>query len=111
VTGTTRRARIVSALTATAVVIAVVGFIALKPSEDSIPHDAYTIAADRMCLQAKHQIVAAERQSLKRAGQDGSGDFARTLVPIITEWHSEFSVLGVPSDRADQVLALNSALQ
>jgi len=109
--GTTQRARIVSALTATAIVVAIVGFIALKPGEDSIPRDAYTVTADRMCQQAKREIVAAERQSLQRSRQANPGAFARSLVPIITEWHSEFSALGVPNDRADQVLALNSALQ
>jgi hypothetical protein len=108
--GTTRRARILSAATAGAVVIAIAGFIALDPTEDSIPRDAYTIAADRMCVEAKRQIVTAERQSLERSSA-GTGDFARTLVPIVTNWHSEFAALGVPEDRADQVLALNAALQ
>jgi zinc-ribbon domain len=109
--GTTRRARVVSAATVCAIVIAIAGFIALKPSGDSIPRDAYTIAADRLCVEAKRQIVAAERQSLSRSSAERSGDLARALVPIVTNWHSEFAALGVPQDRTDQVLALNTALQ
>jgi len=108
--GTTRRARIISAATACAIVIAIIGFIALKPAKDSIPRDAYTIQADRMCVEAKRQIVAAEQHSLSRSPAR-SGDFARALVPIVTTWHSEFAAMGVREDRADQVLALNAALQ
>lgn len=109
--GTTRRARIVTGATLGAIAVAIVAFIALEPAEDSIPRDAYTIEADRMCVQAKRQIVAAERAALDRSQSTDSGEFARTLVPIVTEWHSEFATLGVPKDRADQVLALNAALQ
>jgi hypothetical protein len=109
--GTTRRARIVTGATVAAILIAIGAFIALEPAEDSIPRDAYTIEADRMCVQAKRQIVSAERGTLDQPGPSGSAELARTLVPIVTEWHSEFAALGVPQDRADQVLALNGALQ
>jgi zinc-ribbon domain len=109
--GTTRRARIVTGATAFAVFVAIIGFIALEPAEDSIPRDAYTIAADRMCIEAKQQIVAAERRSLRQSSRGGSVGFARTLVPIVTNWHSEFAALGVPKDRTEQTLALDGALQ
>jgi hypothetical protein len=99
----------VSAVTAGAIVVAIVGFIALEPAEDSIPRDAYTIAADRMCVEAKRQIVTTERQALDQSA--GTGDFARMLVPIVTKWHSEFAAMRAPQDRTDQVLALNAALQ
>ncbi|HEX5713707.1 MAG TPA: zinc-ribbon domain-containing protein, partial [Solirubrobacterales bacterium] len=50
--GTTRRARIITAATAIALIVAIVAFIALEPEDDSIPRDSYTVAADQLCLDA-----------------------------------------------------------
>jgi uncharacterized Zn finger protein (UPF0148 family) len=102
--GTTRKTRLISAATAGAIVVAVVGFITLKPSEDAIPRDAYTIAADRLCLTAKQQIVAVERS-------DDATTFAAALVPIIASWRSQFQELVVPGDRVDRAVELEAALR
>lgn len=111
VIGTTRRARAITLGTLLALVIAVVSFIALEPaSDDSIPRDAYTIAADRMCVDAKRQIVAAERRSLRHPGRNGPGNLARALVPIVAGWRSEFRALAAPSDRADLAQDLSAGL-
>jgi hypothetical protein len=109
--GTTRRARILTLATAVALLAAVAAFIALKPADDTIPRDRYTITADRMCLDAKRQIVATERRSLRGADRGGPGAFSRDLVPVVSTWRSEFQALRVPSDRVDQAQALAVALQ
>jgi hypothetical protein len=109
--GANRKARAVTALTALAVVVAVIALIALKPSEDhAIPRDAYTVAADNICLDAKRQIAASERHSLRAQGAR-PGAFAEDLVPIVAEWRSALSTLTVPSDRTEQAEALDAALR
>jgi hypothetical protein len=105
--GTTRRARIVTLATVAAIVVAIVAAVALGPGgNDTIPRDAYTIAADGMCLDAKRQIVAAERAS---AGNLDA--FARSLVPVVASWRSSFRNLRVPSDRFDRAAALDAGLR
>jgi hypothetical protein len=108
--GTTRKARMLSLGTLIALVIAVVAFIALKPSEDdSIPRDAYTISADRLCVESKRQIVTAERQALRKPSGPDSGFAA--LVPVVSNWRSDFEAKPVPTDRVDQARALSVALR
>jgi hypothetical protein len=92
------------------VVVAVVAFLALEPSDDGIPRDAYTITADRLCLSAKQQIVAAERGSGDQRGPGDASVFARELVPIVTSWHSQLRELAVPVDRVEQARQLETAL-
>ena len=108
--GTTRRARLTTGATVVALVIAVVAFVALKPSEDTIPRDAYTIAADRLCLGAKGEIVALERRFSRQAGRPDTSVFAQELVPIVTNWRSRFKELDVPSDRTEEAQGLEAAL-
>jgi hypothetical protein len=100
--GTTRKARIITTATAVAVVIAVAGFIALKPAKDTFPRDAYTIEAEEICLSAKRQIVAVERA--------GGADFAGALVPIVVSWRSQMQSLTAPEDRVSQAEQLQDAL-
>lgn len=105
--GTDRRTRLISAATIAAVIAAVIAFIALGEDEEkTIPRDAYTIAADQMCVNSKHKIVAVENGGL---GAGAAG--ARRLLPVVSEWRSEFDALKVPSDRVEEAQALDAALQ
>jgi uncharacterized Zn finger protein (UPF0148 family) len=109
--GTDRRTRLITGATIAALAIAVIAFVALSDDdEESIPRDPYTIAADRMCIAAKRQIVAVERAGLQRQAPDTSGG-ARNLLPVVAEWRSEFDALDVPSDRLEQARALDAALR
>jgi hypothetical protein len=101
--GTTRKARLVSAATAIALVTAVVAFFALN-SDEGIPRDAYTVAADGFCLQAKREIVSARRDY-----RDPSA-FSQALVPIVGGWRAQLHKLAVPSDRVEQARQLEAAL-
>ena len=107
IVGTTRKARLITGATVLALVVAVIAFIALEPdSEETIPRDGYTIAADQLCLKAKGEIVAAER----RAASGGTAAFATELVPIVADWRSRFEALAVPADRTEEAQQLEAAL-
>jgi len=108
--GTTPRARILTGLTALAVVVAIVAFIALDSDEEEIPRDAYTVASDRLCLEAKRSIAAAQRGVVRAQGTDPAA-FAQSLVPIVHRWRREQAALGVPSDRSEEIDALDAALR
>jgi len=109
VIGNSPKARAITIATVLAIVIAVIAFIALKPSEDSIPRDAYTIRADQICLSSKRSIVAVERQ-FTREGKGSVGGVARELVPIVAAWRNEMDELTVPADRIDLAAELEGAL-
>lgn len=109
--GTTRKSRLISLATIAALVVAVVAFIALKPShDDSIPRDAYTIAADHSCVNAKRKIVATERRALRDPGA-GSSSAISQLVLVVSNWRSEFEAMAVPVDRTEQARAFAEALR
>ena len=102
--GTDRKTRIVTLLTALAIVVAVVAFFTISADEeDSIPRDGYTLSAERICLNAKGQIV--------EAANGGGGDFARRLVPIVVRWREQLDELKPPPDRVAKVVELDDALR
>jgi hypothetical protein len=101
--GSDRRSRLISGATVAAIVIAIAAFIAISPSDDSIPRDRYTLAAEKTCLQSKQHIA--------EAANEGGGTYARQLVPIIVRWREELAELRVPPDRADKEQELDNALR
>jgi hypothetical protein len=104
--GTTRKARLITGATVLALLIAIVAFIALDPAEDEIPRDAYTVAADRLCLDSKRSIVTIERSFAAQ----GPGAVARELVPVVAAWRNQLNQLGAPADRSDLAQQLEAAL-
>jgi hypothetical protein len=110
--GETRRARLLTAGTALALLVAIAAFIALRPSEDkSIPRDAYTLAAEKVCLGAKSQIVAAEQAAVRAAAHRDQSSVARALVPIVATWRAEMGTLKTPDDRLELAEDLDRALR
>ncbi|HMJ72527.1 MAG TPA: zinc ribbon domain-containing protein [Solirubrobacterales bacterium] len=101
--GAERKTRVITMLTAIAIAVAVVAFLTISPDEESIPRDGYTLSAEGICLNAKRQIV--------EAANDGSGDFARRLVPIVVRWREQLDELKPPPDRVGEVAALDEALR
>lgn len=109
--GTTRGARLATGATALAIVVAVASFIALEPGDDEIPRDGYTLAAERICLDAKRQIFAVGRR-LRTGGASGSaGAFARSLLSAVTGWRLRFGEMAVPRDREEEAAQLAAALR
>jgi anaerobic C4-dicarboxylate transporter len=107
--GTTRRARVLTGVTAAAILLAVIAFVALKPAEDGPEEDAYTRKLDKSCVTEKQTIAALEQQT----AQQGSGDlatFAGALVTIVEEWRSSLRENPAPAAHAEAVQSLDSAL-
>lgn len=108
--GTTRRARLLSVVTAVAIVIVVGAFIALKPSRDAPPEDSFTRAADRTCVMEKRTITALEQQTTQQRPPD-IGAFAGALVLIVEEWRQSLRESPAPPIHAEAVRAIDSALR
>ena len=105
--GTSPRARKITGATVAVLAIAIVAFLALDPAEDAATGDAYILAADDACVQAKKEIVAAGRQAV---GQ-GPGTAASDLIPIVVAWRADLGALETPGDDAAQARALDTALR
>jgi hypothetical protein len=106
--GTTRRARLLTAGTALAIVIAIVAAVALP--DDEIPRDDYTVSADRICVKAKREIASARSRALADASED-PGEYPRDLVPIVAQWRADFGALEAPEDRVEEANRLDDALR
>jgi hypothetical protein len=112
IVGETRKARLLTVGTVLAIAIAIAGFIALSPKDEAgIPRDSYTLAAERACISAKRQIVAAEQSAVRHAKRRERGAVARALVPIVATWRAELSTLKTPDDRTEQAGDLDRALR
>lgn len=110
VVGTTPKARMASAATAVALIVAVAAFVALDPADDTSARDAYTASADRICLQAKRGIIATERKAGEAPGAVDVAALAEGLLPIVGSWRTKFQQLNVPADRAEDARRLEDAL-
>ena len=101
--GSDRKTKLITAGTIAALAVAVAAFIALSPSEDSIPRDRYTLAAEKICLASKRHIVGA--------GSVGGSAYARQLVVLVVSWREQLADLHVPEDRREQARNLDEALR
>ena len=111
--GRDRRTRVVTLGTALAIVVAIVGFIALDASDDEdadIPQDAYTQALDSACVQHKKEIAKAQGEALSAGDLDAVSRYAGALVPITGAWRLELKRSGPPVDRTALAAALEAAL-
>jgi hypothetical protein len=110
--GTSRRSQLITIGTVVAIVVAIVAALALPANEGGeIPRDAYTIAANRICVNSKKEIGDAGSRALANTPNGADpGEYARSLVPIVAQWRVDFNGLDVPDDRTEQANALNGAL-
>lgn len=109
--GTTRRARFITLATAVAIAVAVASFIALEPDDEGIPRDDYTLSAERICLDAKAQILSAGQRFRASTASESTSEFARSMLPAVTAWRLQFAKLAVPEDRTEEAARLASALR
>ena len=110
--GTTRRARLITAGTVTALLVAIVAFIALAPADDeaAVPQDGLTRALDARCVQHKVAIAAAQRRALASGTLAAVSRYGESMVPIAGQWRTELGRAEVPRDRTELVDALSAAL-
>jgi hypothetical protein len=108
--GTSRRARLLSAATAAAIVIAIIAFAALKPKDDnSIPQDAYLRTLDASCVEEKERVSSLELETLATRPPNVE-EFAADLVRAVTEWRLNIQSGPPPSVHAEGVAVLEAAL-
>lgn len=114
--GRSPRARLVTVGTLVALVVAVVAFVALPSDDDegeavaTIPRDAYTREADRLCLEQKQEVIATGQRALSGGGNRLAA-YAGALVPLVLEWRQQMRQLVPPSDRVALAENLEIALR
>jgi hypothetical protein len=109
IAGTTRRAKLLSACTAVAILIAVIAFVVLKPASEDPGEDSFIRMLDKSCVTEKQTIAALERQTAQQQSA-GLATFAGALVTIVEEWRSSLQESPPPPLHAEAVQALDSAL-
>lgn len=111
VLGTSRGARIVSALTVLAIAVAVVAFIVLrsKDNEGGVSQDAYLSRIDRQCVQEKTRLSELEAETLGRKAPE-FGSFVNYLVRYVTEWHANLQAAPPPAEHVEGIRAVEGAL-
>jgi hypothetical protein len=105
VIGGSRRERLVTAATVAAVAVAGAAYLALRPTEEGVPRDDYTLAAEQICVDAKTQIAAAGESTAGNLGRYGS-----EIVPLATDWLTQFKALQTPADRTAYAAEMRQAL-
>ncbi|HEX6601579.1 MAG TPA: zinc ribbon domain-containing protein [Solirubrobacterales bacterium] len=111
--GQDRKARLLTLGTALALVVAVVGFLALDSGDEgeaTVPQDAFNRELDVACVRHKGEIAAAQKAALEQRGIAAGAGYAEALVPIVGEWREELRRAAVPADRTELVGDLEGAL-
>jgi hypothetical protein len=111
VIGTSRRARIVTALTVVAIAVAVVAFIVLRSndSEGGVQQDAYLTNLDRQCVEEKARISEVAAATLQQQSASFT-TYVDYLVRNVTEWHSNLQATPPPAAHVEGVRAVEGAL-
>ena len=107
--GTSRRARLTTAATAVALVVAAAALFALEPSEEDPATGPFTSTLDRVCVDRKRTIAALERETVRQQSPD-LATFAGALVSIVEEWRLDLAASPPPPAHAPAAHALDSAL-
>lgn len=107
--GTSRRAQLLSVGTAAAIVVAVVAFIALEPSDGGESSDPYLQQLDRSCVAEKERLSSLEAETLGQRPPNLE-EFASVLVTIVAEWRSNLKQTPPPSFDGKGVRVLEAAL-
>lgn len=110
IVGTTRRARLLSALTALAIAIAVIAFIALSPDEGGTAGDPFLRRLDRECVAAKNRITQLESETLRQSSPNLE-QFSAQLVAVVAEWRTALAEASPPGEHAGDLASLEAKLR
>jgi hypothetical protein len=109
--GTTRKARLISAGIAIALIVVIAAFIALgSDKETTVPQDGLTKAMDAGCVHHKVEIAKAQAVAVNSADLAAVSTYANSVVRIAGAWRGELGRLGPPADRAELIENLRGAL-
>jgi zinc-ribbon domain len=107
--GTTPRARLITAATGVAILVAVVAFLSLDSDDDATGSSPYLQRLDRACVTEKERIIALEQQTLSGGTPDLQA-FASVLVSSLAEWRQNLRLEPPPPSAAAAVDSLEAAL-
>lgn len=107
--GTTRRARLLSLATVAALLVAIAAFVALEPGDESA-EDPFLQGIDGTCVAEKERISSLEQETLQQHPPNVE-EFASALVTIVAEWQSNLQATPAPQIHAEGIGTLNSALR
>lgn len=113
--GRTRRERTLTAGTAAALFIAVIGFILLDPTEESgdggePAPSAFVVAADRQCVAVKRQIATITTQSLGGTSSGSQARYVDDLLVAVLDWKVSLRELAATGAEASSVQEVSAAL-
>lgn len=111
VIGTSRGARIVTALTVVAIAVAVVAFIVLRSgdSESGVTQDAYLRGLDRQCVEEKTRLSELEVATLGPQSPSFAS-YVDYLVRYVAEWHANLQANPPSAAHVEGVRAVEGAL-
>lgn len=109
VLGTSRRARLTTAATAAAIVVAVAAFLTFEPSEDEAATGPFAHRLERVCVEKKGTIAALGRETVRQRPPD-LATYAGALVAIVAEWRLALTEIPPPPEQAAEVRAFDMAL-
>jgi hypothetical protein len=107
--GPTRRARLATAVTVIALVIAVVAFLSLDTNGDETAESPYLQSVDRVCVAEKERISALGREVLSQE-LPNPREFPSVLVTALAEWQSSLRQTPPPPEHAEEIQALEASL-
>lgn len=108
--GTTRRARLVTAATVVAIVIAVIAFLSLDSDEDGATgSSAYLASVNQACIAEKERISTLGQEALSRQSSTPQ-EFASVLVTALAEWRTNLRQTPPPPEDVEEIQAMETAL-
>jgi hypothetical protein len=107
--GETRRARILTAATLVAIVVAAIAFIALDSGDDK-SEDAYLRQVDQTCVAEKERVSQLEQETLLQKPPNVT-EFASVLVTVVAEWRAALKENPAPPVHAAEIEELDVALR
>jgi hypothetical protein len=105
IVGRSRKERVITGATVLAIVVAIIAFLALKPTGDETP--AGPPSVDTACVQAKQSVAAAATQA-RGKGQAGFQSYSASLIAALLQFRDTVSSTAPAGGNATQ---LESALR
>jgi hypothetical protein len=116
IAGSSRRERVITAITALVLLVAVAAFVALPADEGSdserrTERDAYTTQAERICLDAKVDLAASGSATVAEPADNAVAAYARDAESATARARRRLSSLDPPADRRQAAARVDTRLQ
>jgi hypothetical protein len=116
IAGSSRRERVITAITALVLLVAVAAFIALPAdqqldSERQTQRDGYTTQAERICLDAKVDLAASGSATVAQPAENAIAAYARDVESATARARRRLASLDPPADRRQAAARVDTRLQ